>query len=125
MSYFDFFLLPLLPQHENEYKQQIKIFAEVMKEFGLLYYCETKADQVPHGEVTDFYRAVAAVGEETVVAGFGIWPDKETRDRAWSEGMNDPRMKSLDGHKRLFDGKRMVYGGFAPLFESKSLREET
>lgn len=119
MSYVDFFLLPLPPHHENEYKEQIRIFSEVMKELGLLYYCEAAADDVPRGEVTDFYRAVLAQGEETVIAGFALWPDKETRDRAWTQGMADPRMAKLDGHKRLFDGKRMMYGGFRPLFETK------
>ena len=119
MSYFDFFLLPLPPGNDTEYKKQIETFVEVMKEFGLQYYCEAAADDVPHGEVTDFYRAVAANGEETVVAGFALWPDKSARDRAWSEGMKDPRMTALDGHKRLFDGKRMIYGGFKPLLEMK------
>lgn len=119
MSYTDFFLVPLSPSKQEEYKPQITIWASVMKDFGLLYYCEAIADDVPHGQVTDFYRAVAAEGDETVVAGFALWPDKATRDRAWSEGMKDPRLTELDGHKRLFDGKRMVYGGFSPLFEHK------
>lgn len=119
MSYVDFFLVPLPPHNEQEYKKQIEIFATVMKEFGMLYYCEAIGEDVPHGEVTDFYRSVGAQGEETVVAAFALWPDKPTRDRAWSEGMKDPRLAEVDGHKRLFDGKRMVYGGFRPLFEFK------
>jgi uncharacterized protein YbaA (DUF1428 family) len=119
MSYADFFVLPLPPGNEEEYKSQIKIFAEVMKDFGLLYYCEAVAADVPRGELTDFYKAVAAQGDETVVAAFSLWPDKETRDRAWNEGMKDPRLAGLDGHKRLFDGKRMIYGAFKPLFEMK------
>lgn len=117
MSYVDFFLVPLPPQNEQEYKKQIEAFAVVMKEFGLLQYCEALGDDVPHGQVTDFYRSVNAQGDEKVVAAFALWPDKETRDRAWAEGMKDPRMAQLDGHKQLFDGKRMVYGGFRPLFE--------
>jgi uncharacterized protein YbaA (DUF1428 family) len=119
MAYFDFFLLPLSPDKQEEYKSHIEIFADVMKSFGLLYYCEAIADDVPHGEVTDFYRAVIAQGTETVVAGFALWPDKETRDRGWSEGMKDPRMAGMDTHVRVFDGKRMLYGGFKPLFELK------
>ena len=119
MSYADFFLVPLPPNNEQEYVAQIRVFHEVMKDFGLLYYCEALGDDVPHGEVTDFYRAVGAKSDEKVVGGFALWPDKETRDRAWKESMKDPRMAELDGHKRLFDGKRMVYGGFRPLFETK------
>lgn len=119
MSYFDFFIFPLPPENEQEYKGQIAIFVEVMKDYGLSYYCEAKANDVPHGEVTDFYRAVAAQGNETVVCGFGIWPDKATRDRAWAESTKDPRFAQMDAHQRLFDGKRMVYGGFEPIFETK------
>jgi uncharacterized protein YbaA (DUF1428 family) len=46
-----------------------------------------------------------------------VWPDKETRNRAWAEGMKDPRLAKLDGHMQLFDGKRLIYGGFSPLTE--------
>jgi uncharacterized protein YbaA (DUF1428 family) len=119
MSYVDFFLVPLPPGNQEEYKKQIEVFATVMKEFGLTYYCEALGDDVPHGELTDFYRAVAAQNDERVVGGFAVWPDKETRNRAWTEGMKDPRLAAIDGHKRLFDGKRMIYGGFTPLFEMK------
>ena len=33
--------------------------------------------------------------------------------------MKDPRMGDAEAHKNVFDGKRMVYGGFAPLLEYK------
>jgi uncharacterized protein YbaA (DUF1428 family) len=29
--------------------------------------------------------------------------------------MSDPLMQGHEGHKETFDGKRMIYGGFAPL----------
>jgi len=117
MSYVDFFSLPLPTANEAEYKKLAHVFAEVMKPLGLIKYIEALADDVPRGEVTDFYRAVAAKEGETVVAAFALWPDKETRDRAWAEAMKDPRMTEMDGHKRVFDGKRMYWGGFKPILE--------
>ncbi|HXS16520.1 MAG TPA: DUF1428 domain-containing protein [Polyangiaceae bacterium] len=117
MSYVDFFALPLPKGNEGEYKKLAEVFSAVMKPLGLIKYVEALADDVPRGAVTDFYRAVAATEEETVVAAFALWPDKETRDRAWAEGMKDPRMAEMDGHKRVFDGKRMFWGGFKPLIE--------
>ncbi|HSC88423.1 MAG TPA: DUF1428 family protein [Polyangiaceae bacterium] len=117
MAYVDFFMLPLPEGNESEYLKQAQVFLDVMKGFGLLRYCEALSDDVPHGQITDYYRAVAARDNEKVVCAFAVWPDKKTRDHAWSEGMKDPRMAEADGHKRLFDGKRMVYGGFAPLFD--------
>jgi uncharacterized protein YbaA (DUF1428 family) len=87
-----------------------------MKDFGLLRYCEAAAEDVPRGKITDFYRAVAAEDSETVVLAFAVWPDKATRERAWNEGMKDPRLNPED-HTALFDGKRLIYGGFVPLVE--------
>lgn len=117
MSYVDFFSLPLPKGNEAEYKKLAQIFADVMKPLGLIKYIEAVADDVPRGQVTDFYRAVAATEEETVVTAFALWPDKTTRDHAWAEGMKDPRMAEMDGHKRVFDGKRMYWGGFKPIIE--------
>lgn len=117
MAYYDFFALPLPRSNEDQYKKQVQVFLDVMKEFGMLGYCEAVADDVPRGKTTDFYRAVAATEEETVVTAFAVWPDKETRNRAWAEGMKDPRLAQLDGHMQLFDGKRLIYGGFNPLIE--------
>lgn len=119
MAYVDFFMVPLPRENEAEYKKMAVRFLEVMKDFGLLHYCEAQADDVPHGKVTDFYRAVAATETETVVCAFAVWPDKKTRDHAWEQGMKDPRMTSTETDKNVFDGKRMVYGGFAPLLEYK------
>jgi uncharacterized protein YbaA (DUF1428 family) len=42
----------------------------------MLRYCEAVADDVPRGKMTDFYRAVAATEEETVVAAFAVGPIK-------------------------------------------------
>lgn len=117
MSYVDFFALPLPKGNEEKYRQQAETFKTVMKEHGLLLYCEAVADDVPRGEVTDFYRAVIATDDETVVASFAIWPDKETRDLAWKKGMEDPRFASPEEFAAVFDGKRMFWGGFRPIME--------
>lgn len=117
MSYLDFFCLPLPAEAVDEYRHHIETFASVMKDYGLQQYCEAMADDVPKGEVTDFYRAVAAKEGETVVAGFAVWPDKATRDRAWDEGMKDPRFAAMTPESMPFDGRRMFWGGFKPLIE--------
>ena len=117
MSYVDFFCLPLKKSKESEYVALAAKFAAVMQKHGLLHFCEAIADDVPKGKVTDFFRAVAATEEETVVAAFYIWPDKKTRDKAWEEGMKDPSI-SHDPGAMPFDGMRMFWGGFRPLVES-------
>ena len=114
MSYVDFFCLPLIKGKEAEYQKMAEKFYVVMKEHGLLSYCEAVADDVPRGKVTDFYRAVEANNEETVVAAFCHWPDKQTRDKAWEVAMKDPRLNDKP-NPPIFDGKRMFLGGFKPL----------
>jgi uncharacterized protein YbaA (DUF1428 family) len=88
----------------------------VMKEHGLIRYCEALADDVPRGKVTDWYRAVDAKENETVVASFAVWPDKATRDKAWELGMKDPRL-NMAPKDMPFDGMRMFWGGFKPLID--------
>ncbi|MCA9580601.1 MAG: DUF1428 domain-containing protein [Myxococcales bacterium] len=117
MSYVDFFCLPLPEGNREAYQKQAELFSVVMKDYGMERYCEAVADDVPRGESTDFYRAVAAKDGETVVAAFAVWPDKATRDRAWNEGMKDPRL--ADAVENMpFDGKRMFWGGFNPIVET-------
>jgi uncharacterized protein YbaA (DUF1428 family) len=38
------------------------------------------------------------------------------RDAANEKMRNDPRMKAM-GESMPFDGKRMVFGGFVPIFD--------
>jgi uncharacterized protein YbaA (DUF1428 family) len=115
MSYVDFFCIPLKKGGEPAYMKMVDLFSEVMVPKGMLSYCEAVADNVPRGEVTDFYRAVAAKDDETVVAAYCLWPDKATRDRAWEEMMSDPKMAAFKPEDMPFDGKRMFWGGFRPL----------
>ena len=76
---------------------------------------ECWGDDVPDGKVTDFRRAVQAEDGETVVFSWIEWPSKAVRDAGMAKLMADPRMQSND---MPFDGKRMIYGGFATLFDT-------
>jgi len=116
MSYVDFIVVPLTKGKEQEYKNICEDFAAFMKPHGLLSYWEAVADDVPHGKMTDFYRSVQATDGETVVTAFCTWPDKATRNKAWEAFMSDPKVHTKPGNG-VFDGKRMFYGGFKPLFQ--------
>ncbi|MPN29887.1 putative protein YbaA [bioreactor metagenome] len=60
--------------------------------------------------------AVKAQDHEEVVFSWIEYPSKEVRDAANQKMMSDPRMKEF-GESMPFDGKRMIYGGFAPIME--------
>ena len=48
-----------------------------------------------------------------------VWPDKATRDAGQKKMMSDERMKDW-GMEMPFDGKRMIFGGFVPIFDVKA-----
>ena len=54
----------------------------------------------------------------TVVYGGVEWPSNSVRDAAWGKMMADPRMQPDKSKPALFDGQRMVYGGFTPILDA-------
>jgi uncharacterized protein YbaA (DUF1428 family) len=113
MSYIDGFVIPVPVAKKEEYRQMALKGAALYKEFGALSVVETWGDDVPDGQTTDFKRAVKAEAGEIVVFSWIEWPSKAVRDAGQAKIMSDPRMTGLD---MPFDGKRLIYGGFEPLF---------
>jgi uncharacterized protein YbaA (DUF1428 family) len=72
---------------------------------------------VPKRKVTDFWRAVDAKDDETIVFSWIEWLSKKARDEAWPKLMADPRMQP-NKDNMPFDGKRMIYGGFATILDA-------
>ena len=69
---------------------------------------------VPRGKVNDLYSAVDARDGEAVVFSWIEWPDKAAADEAWQKMQADPAMKAMPAMP--FDGGRMIFGGFEPVF---------
>ena len=113
MSYFDGFVIPVPADKKEQYRQMAIKGAAIYKEFGALSVMETWGDDVPDGQTTDFKRAVKAEAGEIVVFSWIEWPSKAVRDAGQARMMSDPRMTGLE---MPFDGKRLIYGGFEPLF---------
>lgn len=116
--YLDAYVLPLPQDYDREgYNALNAKFGDYMKEAGALTYVEAVADDVSRGERTDFYRAVNADEAETVAVAFITWPDKAMRDAAWGAMETDPRFADMKPEDMPFDGKRMFWGGFTPVYE--------
>lgn len=114
MAYIDGFLIPVRTEDRDKYREHELTWWPRFKEMGAQTLCAGWGDDVPAGKQTDFRRAVELQDGETVVFCWMTWPDKATRDAAYKKMMEDPAM---EGMEMPFDGKRMVYGGFAPLID--------
>jgi len=119
-GYSDGFVVPVPESKREEYRALASKMAKVFRQHGANRVVEAISDDVPHGEVTDFYRAVKAEDGEAVVFSFIEWPDKKTRDDAWSKIMQDDSMKPED--PMPFSGQRMFWGGFEPIVDSTAAK---
>ena len=116
MPYIDGFLIAVPNANKQKFIDHATTADAVFLEYGATRVLECWGDDVPSGKVTDFMRAVQAKDDETVVFSWIEWPDKVTRDAGMEKVMKDPRM-TADTNPMPFDGKRMIYGGFAPVVE--------
>jgi uncharacterized protein YbaA (DUF1428 family) len=118
MTYVDGFVIAVPKEKKETFIEHAKKADSVFTELGATRILECWGDDVPDGKITDFRRAVQANEDEAVVFSWIEWPDKTTRDTAMAK-MNglmktDPRMNP-DRNPMPFDGKRMIFGGFAPV----------
>ena len=120
-DYTDGFVVPVPEDKTEAYQALASKMAKVFRQHGANRVVEALSNDVDKGEVTDFYRAVKAEDGEKVVFSFIEWPDKETRNQAWQKIMSDESLKP-EGDMP-FDGKRMFWGGFEPIFDTAKSRE--
>lgn len=99
------------------YAEHVAAAWHLFKSYGAVRMVETWGVDVPKGKVTDFPRAVDAGEEEAIVFSWIEWPDKATADASWEKMQTDPAMKQMS--EMPFDGSRMIWAGFEPLFDSE------
>jgi uncharacterized protein YbaA (DUF1428 family) len=117
MTYFEGFALAVPTANRQAFLDHAAKVADVLAELGVRRQVEAWANDVPHGEVTDFYRSVDAKDDETVVFSWFEYPSREARDSANGKFRTDPRMQALS-EGIPFDARRMIIGGFDGLVEA-------
>lgn len=115
MAYVDGFIVPVPKNKIEDYKKQAKLACDVWKEYGALDYQEWIADDVKPGKLTSFPQSVDLKPDEVVIFSYITYESRAHRDQVNEQVMKDPRMQT-EPSTWAFDGKRMVFGGFAPLF---------
>jgi uncharacterized protein YbaA (DUF1428 family) len=116
MSYVDGFVIAVPTANKAQFLAHARLLDPIFLELGATRVVECWGDDVPRGKVTDFFGAVQATGEETVVFSWVEWPDKATRDAGMQKMMDDPRMDP-GANPMPFDGKRMIFGGFEAVLD--------
>jgi uncharacterized protein YbaA (DUF1428 family) len=111
MTYVEGFLVAVPTANKDAYRAHAERAVPLFKEFGVVRMVEAWGEDVPRGTLNDFYGAVQAKEDETVVFSWFEYPDRAARDAASAKMMSDPRMEAM-GADMPFDGKRMVWGGF-------------
>ena len=113
MAYVDGYVIPVPHANKEAYHKLAHDMVALFKEFGAIDIVECWGDDIPKGELTDFFKAVQAKDDEGVVFSWMIWPSKEARDAGWAKMQTDERF--AEHGPMPFDGKRMFFGGFEPI----------
>lgn len=116
MGYIEGFVGAVPADNKEAYRRHAAEAAAIFKELGATRVVECWGDDVPDGKTTDFRSAVKAEEGEVVVFSWIEYPSKEVRDAAVQKMFTDPRMQKM-GSEMPFDGKRMIFGGFASLVD--------
>ena len=112
MPYIEGFVAAVPTANKAKYIEHARQATGYFKSLGATRLVECWGDDVPKGEVTDFYRAVQAKEDETVIFSWIEYPDKATRDAANEKMAADSADMDME---MPFDSKRMFWGGFEPV----------
>lgn len=115
--YVDGFVVPVPKKKMEAYKKLAKLAGKVWMEHGALQYVECLAEDVKKGKWTSFPRSVKLKPSETVIFSWIVYKSRAHRDRVMGKVMKDKRMspEAMGGDMNMFDGKRMIFGGFEEL----------
>ena len=116
MTYYSGLVLAVPEANKQAYVAMARDAWPMFKRLGAIRMVESWGEDVPHGKQTDFYRATDAKEGEVPLFSWVEWPDRATADKAYKDmeaemGGKPPEMP--------FDGMRMFWGGFAPVFDSE------
>ncbi|GAC1620014.1 MAG: DUF1428 family protein [Nevskia sp.] len=117
-NYVDGFVIPVPVSQLAAYRRLAKKAGKIWREHGALEVCECVAEDVKPGKLTSFPQAVKLRADETVVFSWIVFKSRRQRDQVNKAVMADPRIAAMNPADLPFDGKRLIFGGFAVLVKS-------
>lgn len=116
--YVDGFVLPVVKDNIEKYRELAEKAGAIWKEHGALAYVEAVGDDLENGDMVSFRTIAGAREDEIVIFAWIVYESREHRDQVNAAVMADERLKAdMEAHKGIFDYKRMAYGGFKALVE--------
>lgn len=115
-GYYQGFLLAVPEKNKAAYAAMADEGWAIFRKGGAGGMIEAWGEDVPRGKKTDFYRATKLEEGEIPVFSWIAWPDRATCDAA-AKAM-EAEMADMDMSAMPFDGMRMMWAGFEPLFDS-------
>jgi uncharacterized protein YbaA (DUF1428 family) len=110
-GYIDGLVIPVPKKNLKAYSAMAKKSAKIWKKYGALEYVEAQGDKLDKGKSTSFPRSVKLKSGEVAVFVYVVYKSKSHRDMVMNKVMNDKDMAKM-WEKPLFDGMRMIWGGF-------------
>ncbi len=121
MTYIDGFVLAVPKANKDAYRKLAQESWAVFKKHGALRQVECWGDDVPEGKLTSFSLALQRKDDEVALFSWIEWPSKEARDAGNKAAMEEfNAMPDMTPDKMPFDGKRMFWGGFAPIVDERA-----
>ncbi len=114
MAYIDGWVAAVPETNKAAYLEWAAKIGPLFVKHGAAGVTENWSDDVPEGKLTSFPLAVQRKEGEGIVFSWVKWPSKAVRDAGWKTVMADPLM--MNGPD-LYDGKRMIFGGFETVLE--------
>ncbi|WP_265502463.1 DUF1428 domain-containing protein [Paracoccus beibuensis] len=112
MTYYTGCIAAVPTANKDRYMQHVKDCWSIFNRHGASRMVEAWGADIKKGKVNDFFGAVEATDDETVVFSWLEWHDKAAADAAWQAMQTDTDMAKI---AMPFDGSRMIFGGFEPL----------
>ena len=118
-KYVDGFVITVLKENVEKYKELARMAGEIWMENGALEYYECLGDDLDIENMLSFNTIAGASENETVIFAWIVYESREHRDLVNAAVMADPRLQeTMKKGEEPFDCKRMAYGGFKTIVEA-------
>lgn len=116
-KYVDVYLLPIPEGNLAAYKKLATAAGKIFLKNGALRYREYVASDLEAAGIVPFPKKVKLKEGETLIYAAVEFKSEAHRNKTMKAILEDPEMQNAMPQEKLFDYKRMVYGGFKVLVD--------